>query len=656
MIQTGTSRQRILQKLSLRHQMTGLVWASLLLFTFALSMPLWQIYQEQKSERINGIQNVYVSRWNGMLDGLGGRLENRTPTAEERAIAHSLNAETVKELLQHTSQATGLLKISYPPNTSTVWLASLSNNTRGQSNINIAPLETYTRLIRDQLGVDFFAVDTQGELLATNNQVQWQAFRSRMQTSSSLAPSSTALLAEDWIQIPLKGLGGTTIAHLHVHHTKGTQEQLVTSLWLITAALMMTLIALLGSLGQGLIQRLFAPMDQLNNDLSSLAQGDWFLDLERPIQDNEISRMQQALLVFQQQTVRLAQQSFEHKLTLLRERHLLEVELQRIAQLLPAQEQEALRKLLISQPHNNPESTSSKSPLAQGFQMVSAKVIDQQTRVNELLAQRTADLTLIQQALLERTQLDRLREELTLATKLQMANLPQAEAAEALRPTLDLFATMRSAREVGGDFYDFFQLNEDHVVMMVGDASGKGIAAGMLVLVARTLLRAHLMAGRNVAQCLTDCNRLLTHDNPGGSFTTVFLSLLNLRTGQLIYSNAGHNPPLLRKASGNTESLTQANGVMLGITDEWDYITHQIQLSAGDCLLLYSDGVSEAHNAAHELFGQVRLAQCFSQKGVHAQADVMQLLQRVDDFASEVDQFDDITILVMRYRPEASIE
>lgn len=147
--------------------------------------------------------------------------------------------------------------------------------------------------------------------------------------------------------------------------------------------------------------------------------------------------------------------------------------------------------------------------------MVSERVVDQQVRLNELLAQRTADLAVVQQALAERTQLDRLREELTLASKLQAANLPKPDAALGLRPTLDLFATMRPAREVGGDFYDFFQLDADRLVLMVGDASGKGIAAGMLVLVARTLLRAHLLAGMSPAQSLQSCNRLLAQDNPG---------------------------------------------------------------------------------------------------------------------------------------------
>jgi sigma-B regulation protein RsbU (phosphoserine phosphatase) len=409
------------------------------------------------------------------------------------------------------------------------------------------------------------------------------------------------------------------------------------------------LVAVLGSVGQGLIERFFAPMDQLSADLMSLSRGDWFIDLQRPTLNNEVSRMQQALLVFQQQTIEVAQQSFEQKLALLRERALLETELKRIAQLLPTHEQDALQALLETK-HTG--SSHTDSPLAQGFHMVSAKVVDQQTRVNELLAQRTADLALIQQSLRERTQLDRLREELVLATKLQMANLPQVEAAEALRPTLDLFATMRSAREVGGDFYDFFQLNPEQIVVMVGDASGKGIAAGMLVLVTRTLLRAHLMAGRGVAQCLSDCNRLLTHDNPGGSFTTVFLGLLHLPTGQLTYSNAGHNPPLLRRAAGGMDSLTEANGVMLGIMDEWAYDTHQMQLFAGDCLLLYSDGVSEAHNTAHALFGQARLEGAFAQTHADARSEVAALLQRVDDFAADAEQFDDITILAMRYRPE----
>jgi sigma-B regulation protein RsbU (phosphoserine phosphatase) len=147
----------------------------------------------------------------------------------------------------------------------------------------------------------------------------------------------------------------------------------------------------------------------------------------------------------------------------------------------------------------------------------------------------------------------------------------------------------------------------------------------------------------------------LAQDNPGGSFTTVFLSVLDVSSGVLTYSNAGHNPPLLRKTSGAIETLNQASGVMLGIMDEWTYQTHQVQLSAGDALLLYSDGVSEAHNTAKELFGSVRLEQAYSLATGDAQTEVARLLECVDAFAAEAEQFDDITILITRYHAQTKV-
>ena len=641
----------VFRRITIRRELSVLFWCGLLIFAAMLSMPLWKIYETQNAVYIDGIQSTYLSRWQGLMVTLGDKLIAKAPTPEESDITGLLNSALLNEFTRRSPQVTGLIKLSSAQSTSTVWLVTARTQSPTTYQAAITSLSTYINVIRDQLGTDFFILDNQGHLLATNNQVQWQAIQPLIIASPAVVQSQISLLSEDWVRIPLQGLGGEMLATLYVRHVSSIQAQLATNLWVITVALLVTLVLVLGTVGQGLIYRIFQPMDQLGADLTALAKGDWFLDLHRPNQNNEVSQMQKSLLVFQQQNIDLAKQSFEHNLSILRERTLLETELQSIAQLLPAQEQEDLHRLLNDKTDREP-SLQRSSALALGFQMVSAKVIDQQTKVNELLTQRTADLALIQQALLERTQLDRLREELALANKLQMANLPQPEAAKALRPTLDLFATMRSAREVGGDFYDFFQITPDQVVLMVGDASGKGIAAGMLVLVARTLLRAHLMAGSDLAQCLCDCNRLLSQDNPGGSFTTVFLAMLNLRTGVLTFSNAGHNPPLIRKSAGGIHGLTQANGVMLGIMDEWTYTTHQIQLINGDCLLLYSDGVSEAQNAAHDLFGQARLEQTFSQPCGDAQTEVSQLLQRVDEFAAEAEQFDDITILAMRYHPE----
>ncbi len=639
---------------SMLREMTLLWWGGLLIFAAVLCMPLWKIYQLQNAEYLDDIQATYLGRWNGLMDVIGLRLLNQTATAPEAQQVQSLNSSLLNELTRQNPQVTGLLNVSSPDSASKVKLVAARVNGTANHQLAVSAISAHSNLIRDQLATDFFILDTQGQLLATNNPVQWQAIKDAVLGSSDTSLANLSLLAENWVRLPLQGLGGNPLAVLYVRHVDSIQAQLNNNLWLLTGALLVGLVLVLGSLGQAWMEKLFAPMDQLNDDMSALAHGDRFLDLHRPIRNQDIGRLQAALQVFQQQNIGLAQQGFVQKLSDLNERRLLATELQRIAQLLPEQEQAALQSLLNPAPGLDTQ-TPGTSPLALGFQTVSAKVIEQQTRVNELLAQRTADLALIQQALLERTQLDRLREELVLANKLQMANLPQAHAAQALRPHLDLFATMRSAREVGGDFYDYFQLDPKRVVLMVGDASGKGIAAGMLVLVTRTLLRAHLLAGIDVAQSLGDCNRLLAQDNPGGSFTTVFLSVVDVSSGVLTYSNAGHNPPLLRKTSGAIETLNQASGVMLGIMDEWTYQTHQVQLSAGDALLLYSDGVSEAHNTAKELFGSVRLEQAYSLATGDAQTEVARLLECVDAFAAEAEQFDDITILITRYHAQTKV-
>ncbi len=643
------------QTLSLRTQITLLLWGSLLLFTTVLAWPLWNIHQAQKQERITEAQSNYLQAWNAVLDSQGDRMLSAQAASlksqQPQGTPIQLNAALVEELLRNKSQETGLVQLARPPQRLNVWLSAIQKKSHGEYVTTSAPLSSMSSAIRDALGADFFIVDLQGQLLATNNQTNWSTLQAQKAVGDPSGYNAVAWMGEDWVSVPLPSLEGPDVARLYVQRVKSAAEQQVTSLWILCGLLWLALVMVLGSMGQRLIERLFVPLERLGDDLTALAQGDWFLDLNRLASGNEIGRLQQALQVFQQQAMTLAQQGFQKQLISLRERALLDVELQRIAQLLPEQEQTALQAMLhthdSSPPHDGPD-----SQLARGFQMVSERVVDQQVRLNDLLAQRTADLAVVQQALAERTQLDRLREELTLASKLQAANLPKPDAALSLRPALDLFATMRPAREVGGDFYDFFQLDTHRLVLMVGDASGKGVAAGMLVLVARTLLRAHLLAGMSPAQSLQSCNRLLAQDNPGGSFTTVFLAVLNMHSGDMVYSNAGHNPPQLRRTCGTLESLEQASGVMLGIMDEWTFDTAQVQLMPGDSLLLYSDGVSEAQDTAQTLFGPARLANSFAQPHPDAQTGVTQLLDSVDAFAGQAEQFDDITILILRFKPQ----
>ncbi len=653
---TRTPEPRGFQTLSLRTQITLLLWGSLLLLTALLSWPLWNIHHAQQQERITEAQSTYLRAWNALLNAQGDRMLSAQavrPKGGQQDEPIPLNAALVEELLRNTSHVTGLVPSALPAQPLRVVLSTLRKTSPRDYAMSSAPLSSISSTIRDALGADFFIVDMQGQLLATNNQTHWSTLQARQAAGPQIGLNPNASPGEEWVSLPLPGLEGPDMARLYVQHIKSSAEQRAESLWVLCCLLWVALVLVLGSLGQKLIERLFIPLERMGDDLTALAQGDWFVDVKRPKSGNEIGRLQQALEVFQAQAKALAEQGFEKQLINQRERALLDVELRRIAQLLPEHEQTALHAVLQhheGQPHpDNPD-----SPLARGFHMVSERVVDQQVRLNELLAQRTADLNVVQQALAERTQLDRMREELALASKLQAANLPKPDAAASLRPSVDLCATMRPAREVGGDFYDFFPLDSDRLVLMVGDASGKGVAAGMLVLVVRTLLRAHLLAGMSPAQCLQSCNRLLAQDNPGGSFTTVFLAVLNIHSGHMEFSNAGHNPPQLRRASGSLESLEQANGVMLGIMDEWTFDTAHRQLLPGDSLLLYSDGVSEAQDTAQHLFGQTRLANSFAQPHPDAETAVTELLAHVDAFAGQAEQFDDITLLVLRFKPQIS--
>ena len=285
---------------------------------------------------------------------------------------------------------------------------------------------------------------------------------------------------------------------------------------------------------------------------------------------------------------------------------------------------------------------------------MTSRVLSQQDRLRAMLEERTRDLQVVRQALAERQQLSRLREELEVAQHLQTSHLPRREAAQALPPSIDLHALMRPAKEVGGDMYDFVMLDERRLMLVVGDASGKGISAAMFVMMTRALLRAAAGAVPSPARCLALANATLSEHNDALIFCTLFLAVLDLPTGQLVYANAGHNPPWLRHANGSAQRLALTGDIMLGVIADYDFTDASITLVPGDTLVMYSDGVTEAHDPQSELFGDQRLAQALPEwQGAGAQSLSDEIMSRVDRFVAGAEQSDDITLMTVGYGARA---
>lgn len=240
--------------------------------------------------------------------------------------------------------------------------------------------------------------------------------------------------------------------------------------------------------------------------------------------------------------------------------------------------------------------------------------------------------------------------ELSAAREIQMSIIPKIFPPFPERREFDLYAVLESAKEIGGDLYDFFLLDDDHICFTVGDVSGKGVPASLFMAVTKTLIKAKSDIGLNPHEILYEVNHSLSEENESGTFVTVFLGLLNISTGRLLYSNGGHDSPYLRREDGEVETLPRALGVALGVMEDFLYTTKEIQLQRGDSLVLFTDGVTEAMNTEGDFFTKERLEETIedlSQR--NASEQVHQLLKTTREFAGEAVQFDDITILILQY-------
>jgi serine phosphatase RsbU (regulator of sigma subunit)/uncharacterized membrane protein YuzA (DUF378 family) len=244
---------------------------------------------------------------------------------------------------------------------------------------------------------------------------------------------------------------------------------------------------------------------------------------------------------------------------------------------------------------------------------------------------------------------ERISAELGVATKIQADMLPNFFPPFPDRKEFDLYASMIPAREVGGDFYDFFLIDGDHLGIVIADVSGKSIPAALFMVIAKTLINNRARENEAPQDVFMNVNNLLCEGNETSMFVTAWLGILELSTGSLTYVNAGHNPPLLKRSGGSFEYLKTPKGFVLAGIENFKYEQLELKLGRYDTLFLYTDGVTEANNPSDELYGEHRL-----QNILNANSDLppAKLLPRVkediDMFAQGAAQFDDITMLAIR--------
>jgi serine phosphatase RsbU (regulator of sigma subunit)/CheY-like chemotaxis protein len=215
---------------------------------------------------------------------------------------------------------------------------------------------------------------------------------------------------------------------------------------------------------------------------------------------------------------------------------------------------------------------------------------------------------------------------------------------------ISLSASMDAAREVGGDFYDYFMLNEEELCFCVADVSGKGVGAALFMAMSKLLIKSRAVDDKQPSKIMTRVNTDLAKDNPECMFVTVFLAVINLRTGQVTYTNAGHNSPLIKRACGDVEEIADRHGPILGIEEGRSYGESRVLLGQDDVLLVFTDGVTEALDRDNRLYSDDRLIETV--QGIHdisADSVLKGVRDSVDEFALGAEQADDITMIALQY-------
>lgn len=260
-------------------------------------------------------------------------------------------------------------------------------------------------------------------------------------------------------------------------------------------------------------------------------------------------------------------------------------------------------------------------------------------------------LAILRQATKDREQLLSVRNDLNTAARIQQSILPQTFPPFPDRPEFDIYARMTPAKEVGGDFYDFFFIDHDRLAFVIGDVSGKGVPAAIFMAVSRTLLKAIASQVVNPGESLRRINSMLIPESSGRMFVTIFYGVLNTRTGEVQFSFGGHNPPYIKRKDGTVERINHESGFLLGMVDDMEYDVHKIILRPGDTMLLYTDGVTEAMNSNAELFEESRLESSLQRLNG---SPLKEMLDGINgdlmQFAAGAPQADDITMLALQYK------
>ncbi len=245
---------------------------------------------------------------------------------------------------------------------------------------------------------------------------------------------------------------------------------------------------------------------------------------------------------------------------------------------------------------------------------------------------------------------ERIGAELNVAKKIQADMLPNHFPLYPDRKEFDMYATMTPAKQVGGDFYDMFLIDDDHLCTVMGDVSGKGVPAALFMVISKTMLKNRALSGGKPSEILHDVNNSLCEGNDENMFVTIWLGILTISTGELIQASAGHEYPVIKKKDGDYELITTENGLVIGFMKNIEYKDLVFNLNSGDSLFMYTDGLPEATNAQDKRYEIEGMLGALNKHKDDEPSELLSDIQKeVDDFVKEAPQFDDLTMMILKY-------
>ena len=567
-----------------------------------------------------------------------------------------LDPVTLARWRQHQAQTQGLHQLSSRQYN---WLQL----TPVGEHILVLGLDTALVLpqLSQRLPGDFFLLNTRGTPVAGTADDGGLFSRILVPARTPQVLTLAADAAQPALQLvsqPLAGANGTVIGSLAWRQNAGAALQEERQFTQRAAVATITLLVLLTGGIFLFVRHTLSPLTRSVQVLQSLAQGDTETTLDGGEEDAEDESGTVAHDVMQLRSELLSLETLRQERVRGRrqQERLIRDQLRSLASNLdPASRDEILEALGSQTDTPSAQSTpSTEAPnvladLASILGRMSGLVSTQQSRLLQLLRE-------VQASVQTQAMLASLQQELEIARQMQLSILPSQTPD---RREIDIASTMIPAKEIGGDFYDYFAIDDDHLAVVIADVSGKGVPAAFFMAISRTLLKSNALHLRTPGTTITALNDQLCMENDQMMFVTVFYAVLQLSSGLLTFVNAGHNPPILL-SQGTARYFPKGRNMALAVLDGQPYHEGTLQLSAGDSLLLYTDGVTEATDAHNDLFGDALLLQTVQsvcdqpQHGPQAQLLTQRIVQEVRRFEAGAAQADDITVVAITYRGPAS--